>query len=109
MVMARLVQPAWSVVSGFRMSEWARILPDNDPIRRARDTLEEAAVSCVVGTPAMRARAIDTATKLMLVRGVDRLDGLDTDDLLIPPTGGKAFDILDGRRLAGAVCVAVAG
>lgn len=95
LVLARLVQPVWSIVSGFRMSEWARVLPDTDPIREARTTLEEASASCVVGTPAMQARAVDTATKLILVRGVDRLDSLVAEDLLVPPVGAKACDTLD--------------
>ena len=95
LILARLVQPAWSVVSGFKMSEWARILPATDPIRQARATLERASESCVVGTPVMQAAAVDTATKLILVRGVDRIDSLTAQDLLVPPAGTKACDILD--------------
>lgn len=95
LVLARLVQPGWPVVSGFRVRSWTEFLPGTDPILNVRSALAEASGTWVVGTPPIRARAVDLAVKLMLVRGLDRLDGLTDDDLLLPPAGYKGCDILD--------------
>lgn len=94
-MISRLVRPQWATIATVRIGDWTRLLPADDPVIEARRRLAEAAGSCSIGSTKAYEIAINMATRLMLTRGVDRLDDLCEDDLLIPPSGMKGGDVLD--------------
>ena len=95
LVIARLVRPQWSTIATVRIGDWTNILPADDPIMVARQRLTEAARTCAIGAPTSHGKAINMATRLLLHRGLDRLDDLADADLLIPAAGLKGTDVLD--------------
>jgi len=95
LVISRLVQPVWATISTVRVGDWTKILPADDPITLARQRLADAAKTCAIGAAPSHGQAINMATRLVLHRGVDRLDDLTEADLLIPTGGAKGGDVLD--------------
>lgn len=95
LVISRLVHPQWQSIARVRIGDWTRILPADDPITDARRRLVDASGSCAIGSPKSFEIAINQATRLMLARGVDRLDDLVEGDLLLPALGAKGGDVLD--------------
>lgn len=95
LVISRLVQPQWTTIATARVGDWTKILPAEDSISVARQRLMESAKTCAIGSPKSYEIAVNMATRLMLIRGADRLDDLTEDDMLIPAVGTKGGDVLD--------------
>lgn len=95
LVISRLVRPQWATIATVRVGDWTKILPPEDSIAVARQRLLEAAQTCAIGSPKSYEIAVNMATRLMLIRGAERLDDLAEDDLLIPALGTKGGDVLD--------------
>ena len=95
LVISRLVTPRWETIAPVRIGDWTRLLPEDDPLIQSATRLQDAARTCTIGSPDARAGAQQLATKLMLVRGLDRLEDFSGDDLLIAPLGRKGKNVLD--------------
>ena len=80
-----------------RIEGWVGSLAHDDPLRIARDRLEEACGQIAWASDQGRRRAVKTGLRLMLVRDYDRVSQLTEEDLKIPPPGANLTDILDQR------------
>lgn len=95
LVISRLVNPSWATIKQARISDWTKLLPPTDPLMMSRARLLEAAQSCVVGTTHAHDAAVGIATRLMLTRGLDRLEDLTEDDLVLPTARTHGTNVLD--------------
>ena len=95
LVISRLVRPAWATICRVYIGRWVNRLPADDPLRHALEQLGAAMTTALVGSAASLAKAVNTATRLLLACGVDQLGELTEDDMLKLAAGTKGADVLD--------------
>ncbi|HYN73684.1 MAG TPA: site-specific integrase [Nakamurella sp.] len=95
LVMGRIVQPSWPLLTTVQVEIWVRALAVEDPLfitqRRLHHTLERLAWTTSKG----RRQGVSAGTRLLLVCGYDQVEQIREADLeaLPPKTGG--LDLLD--------------
>jgi integrase len=95
-VIARIIQPSWHLLSQVRIVQWLARLPADDPIVQERDRLAEALAAISWASTACQAEALSTGLRLLIAHGYSRLEQISEQDLAaVPVHPGQGLDALD--------------